>query len=125
MSCDCGKKRILKCGKCKSTFYCCQKEQKKDWPEHQKTCCPDIEFVFHKVWERLIKGEIFRKLYRPFIRWTRTEEEDTYYLSDNSEDSDKDIVTYYKEKGTISQTEDKTHLTLPQFFKFVVIYHLY
>jgi len=36
--CGCFMKRILRCGLCRHTSYCSVACQKKDWPEHRKSC---------------------------------------------------------------------------------------
>jgi hypothetical protein len=39
--CDCADeevKKLLVCGGCKSTYYCCKAHQKQHWPEHKAKC---------------------------------------------------------------------------------------
>ena len=34
--------QLLRCGRCKVVFYCCQGHQKDDWEIHKKVCRPPV-----------------------------------------------------------------------------------
>jgi hypothetical protein len=33
-------KKLNKCGRCKTAYYCCKSHQHDHWPEHRKCCAP-------------------------------------------------------------------------------------
>jgi len=45
----CGAKADLKCSRCLTTYYCCRKHQKKDWPRHKTICRPAGVFPSNAV----------------------------------------------------------------------------